>query len=114
MTEDADDLAAAATVETPLVRSGLSARALSALEPFGVQTVGDLLAVDPARLSRLSGTAEAIRRQIKQRAAEWRRRLGAPKRPGSWKPVRPDTQPGPQDIAEQLLAGFPEPSKAPQ
>lgn len=104
MTEDADDLAAAATVETPLVRSGLSARALSALEPFGVQTVGDLLAVDPARLSRLSGTAEATRRQIKQRAAEWRRRLGAPKRPGSWKPVRPDTQPGPQDIAEQLLA----------
>ena len=104
VTEDADDLAAAATAETPLVRSGLSARALSALEPFGVQTVGDLLAVDPARLSRLSGTAEATRRQIKQRAAEWRRRLGAPKRPGSWKPVRTDTQPGPQDIAEQLLA----------
>jgi serine/threonine protein kinase len=104
VTEDAGELAAAATVETPLLRSGLSARALSALEPFGVQTVGDLLAVDPARLSRLSGTAEATRRQIKQRAAEWRKRLGAPQRPRSWKPVRPDTQPGPHDIAEQLLA----------
>lgn len=102
VTSDAGVLAAAATVTTPLTHSGLSARALSALEPFSVRTVGDLLAVDPARLSRLSGTAEPTRREVKQRAAEWRKRLGAPKRPGAWRPKAGSDDP--RDAAEELLA----------
>ena len=56
---------------------GLSARALSALEPYGVATVGDLVAVDPVRLNRLSGVAEATRREVKARARQWRDKFGA-------------------------------------
>lgn len=74
--EDADDLADRAGIGTPLTEAGLSARGLSALEPFRVKTVGDLLAVDAVRLNRLSGVAEATRREVKKRANAWRRRLG--------------------------------------
>jgi serine/threonine protein kinase len=74
---DADERAAAADPATPLAGAGLSARALSALEPYGVTTVGDLIAVDPVRLNRLSGVAEATRREVKTRARQWRDRFGA-------------------------------------
>lgn len=74
--EDADDLADRAEIGTPLTEAGLSARGLSALEPFRVKTVGDLLAVDAVRLNRLSGVAEATRREVKKRANAWRRRFG--------------------------------------
>ena len=50
--------------------------ALSALEPYGVVTVGDLVAVDPVRLNRLSGVAEATRREVKSRARQWRDKFG--------------------------------------
>lgn len=76
-TDDADARAAAATAETRLVESGLTARALSALEPLDLVTVADLLAVDPVRLSRMSGVANATRREITARAKAWRVRLGA-------------------------------------
>lgn len=100
-----DQRAETATGATRLVDAGLSARALSALEPFHVVTVADLLAVDPARLSRLSGTAEATRVEIKRRAAEWRKRLGGPKRRSGWHWVRYDaTLPSPHDVADRLLA----------
>ncbi len=62
---------------TPLTEAGLSARALSALEPFGVVTVGDLVAIDPVRLNRLSGVAEPTRKEVKERAKRWRDRFGA-------------------------------------
>ncbi|MDT0212472.1 BREX system serine/threonine kinase PglW [Rothia sp. ARF10] len=74
--ESADRLAAAATLATPLRESGLTARALSALEPYAVATVQDLLTVDPVRLSRLQGVANATRLQISARIKEWRARLG--------------------------------------
>ena len=74
--DDADECAARAEPATPLAESGLSARALSALEPFGVATVGDLVAVDPVRLNRLSGVAEATRREVKARARQWRDKFG--------------------------------------
>ena len=74
--EDADELADRAELGTPLTEAGLSARGLSALEPFRVKTVGDLLAVDAVRLNHLSGVAEATRREVKKRANAWRRRLG--------------------------------------
>ena len=74
--DDADESAATAEPATPLAEAGLSARALSALEPYGVVTVGDLVAVDPVRLNRLSGVAEATRREVKARARQWRDKFG--------------------------------------
>jgi serine/threonine protein kinase len=75
--DDAGELAAKAEPETPLAEAGLSARALSAVEPLGVVTVADLVAVDPVRLNRLSGVAETTRREIKARARQWRDAFGA-------------------------------------
>jgi serine/threonine protein kinase len=73
--DDADERAAAARLDTPLAEAGLSARALSALEPLGITTVGDLVAIDPVRLNRLSGVADATRRAVKRRARAWRDRF---------------------------------------
>ncbi|MCC3270094.1 BREX system serine/threonine kinase PglW [Arthrobacter gengyunqii] len=73
---NADELVAAATVATLLERSGLSARALSAVEPLGVATVGELLAVDPVRLTNLSGVAQSTRREVSLRAKTWRQKFG--------------------------------------
>jgi serine/threonine protein kinase len=74
--DDADALATSAGTSTPLTRAGLSARALSAIEPFGVTTVGDLVAIDPVRLNRMSGASDPTRREVKQRAKQWRDRFG--------------------------------------
>ena len=74
--DDAESRAAAATLTTPLAESGLSARALSALEPFSVATVGDLARLDPGRLSVISGVAEPSRKEVRTRAKQWRERLG--------------------------------------
>ncbi|MDN5916638.1 MAG: BREX system serine/threonine kinase PglW [Pseudonocardia sp.] len=72
-----DRRAQAASVTTPLNESGLSARALSAVEPLRVATVGELLAIDRVRLNRLPGVAEATRKEITEQARAWRDRLGA-------------------------------------
>jgi hypothetical protein len=45
------------------------------LEPLGVVTVGDLAAIDPVRLNRLAGVAEATRREVKAWAKAWRKRF---------------------------------------
>jgi len=74
--EATDEVAARATLATLLTDSGLTARALSALEPYAAQTVGDLLTIDPVRLSRLPGVANSTRLQISRRIKEWRQRLG--------------------------------------
>ena len=74
--DDADQLAANAKPQTLLTDAGLSARALSALEPYAVHTVGDLIAVDPVRLNHMSGVAEPTRREVKSRAQQWRKQLG--------------------------------------
>ena len=68
---------ATAEPSTLLAEAGLSARALSALEPFGAATVGDLLALDPVQLNRLAGVADVTRREIKARARDWRDRPAA-------------------------------------
>ncbi|MFK3981379.1 BREX system serine/threonine kinase PglW [Micromonospora sp. NPDC050397] len=97
--ESYDELAAQATLTTPLRDSGLTARALSALEPYAVQTVGELLTVDPVQLSRLQGVANATRLQITSRIKEWRARLGAE--------IRTTERGGPEltptDAADMLL-----------
>ena len=74
---DADARFESAQPVTPLAEAGLSARALSALEPLGVATVGDLVAIDPVRLNRLSGVAEPTRKEVKGRAKRWRSRFAA-------------------------------------
>jgi serine/threonine protein kinase len=84
-TDDPDALAAVATLDTPLDRSGLSNRALSAVERLDVSTVGELLAVPGGALTRLAGTNEATRRELRTRTKAWRERLGTPARP-----VQPD------------------------
>lgn len=71
-----DAQAAAATLSTALAASGLTARALSALEPEHITTVGELLATDAVRIARLRGVADATRKQINRRIKEWRQRLG--------------------------------------
>ncbi len=74
---DADGLALRATRDTPLSEAGLSPRALSALEPLRLRTVGDMLAVPAFNLSRLRGSNEATRREIRARAKAWRERLAS-------------------------------------
>lgn len=100
---DADELAAKAGLATPLGQAGLSARALSALEPWSVATVGDLLAVDPVRLNQLSGVADSTRREVKQRARQWRERLGSELRPQE--PAGQAALPSARAIAEILEEG---------
>lgn len=73
---DTDERAARAVTTTALADSGLSARALSAVEPLRVATVGELLAIDRVRLNRLAGVAEATRREVTDHARAWRERLG--------------------------------------
>lgn len=75
--DDPDAVAAAAGPRTPLAEAGLSARAISAVEPFAVATAGDLAALDPMRLNAFSGVAEATRREVKERAAQWRAAFSA-------------------------------------
>src|SRR5712691_2566041 len=74
--DDADQLAANAQPQTLLTEAGLSARALSALEPYAVHTVADLIAVDPVRLNHMSGGAEPTRREVKSRSQRWRKQVG--------------------------------------
>ena len=101
--EDAAERQAAADASTRLVEAGLSARALSALEPLAVLTVGDLVAVDPVRLSRLPGVAEATRIEVRRAATGWRTRLGSAVLPERRGALRQTQLPDPTDAAETLL-----------
>ena len=67
--------------DTELNWAGLSARALSALNQYDVVTVADLLAIDPVRLNRMPGVADATRREVKERVRAWREQLGTPAKP---------------------------------
>ncbi|GAA4873532.1 BREX system serine/threonine kinase PglW [Serinicoccus chungangensis] len=100
--DDADELADAATLDTPLAKAGLSARALSAIEPLGVTTVGDLVAVDPVRLNQLSGSADATRKEVKRRAKQWRTRFADAVR-GLAAPSTAASLPSPVDAAQLLM-----------
>lgn len=100
--DNADELAQAATLDTPLHKAGLSARALSAIEPLGVRTVGDLVAVDAVRLNQLSGSADVTRREVKRRAKQWRTRFADAVR-GVAPPTSATSLPSPLDAAELLI-----------
>ncbi|WP_349426543.1 BREX system serine/threonine kinase PglW [Microbacterium sp. LWS13-1.2] len=73
--EDADEIAERALPDTLLPQSGLTPRALSALEPFRLKTVGDLAALDTSRLSRFTGIVDATKREIRGRAKQWREKF---------------------------------------
>ncbi|NJC84890.1 BREX system serine/threonine kinase PglW [Planosporangium mesophilum] len=60
------------TRDTPLDLVNLTERARSALERFGVRTVGDLVDYDPMALSRLAGVPQATKTEIRRRAKELR------------------------------------------
>lgn len=70
-----DDLADAATLDTPLERAGLSARALSGVSRLDVATVGQLLGVHPTRINSIRGLGETYRKEIQARIRSWRSRL---------------------------------------
>lgn len=106
LADDAEARATEATPETLLAASGLSARALSALEPYHVNTVGDLVALDPVRLNRLAGVAEATRKEVKERARGWRDRLGSAVLGRTITTTTATGVPTPQQAAELLLAGL--------
>lgn len=101
--DNAEDLVNTAKLETRLVKAGLSARALSAIEPLGVDTVGDLVALDAVRLNTLSGTGVDTRSEVKSRAKQWRTKFSDAIR-GMPSPSSATSLPSPQDAAEVLLA----------
>lgn len=74
--DDRDALAGAATLDTPLVDSGLTPRAVSALERYDVTTVGELLALGGYETSKIARVSEATRKEIRRRAKQWREALG--------------------------------------
>ncbi|HHV21224.1 MAG TPA: BREX system serine/threonine kinase PglW [Propionibacterium sp.] len=93
-----DELANAATLTTPLAKSGLSARALSLVEPLRLRTVGDLTAVPLFRVNQLSG-ASSTREEVMARARQWTARLGS----GVPRQTEPSDLPSLADIAHTLI-----------
>ncbi len=77
-TEANDELAEAADLDTPLEKSGLSARARSAAARLDVTTVGGLLGVHPTKINSIRGLGESYRKEIQARIKEWRARLSVP------------------------------------
>lgn len=74
--DDARDAAAeAATLDTPLVKAGLSARALSALSRVQARTVGELIRTSPIQLNSIPGMGEQYRKEVQRRVRQWRARL---------------------------------------
>lgn len=76
-TGGSDNLADSATLETPLERAGLSARALSAVSRLDVATVGQLLGVHPTQINSIRGLGETYRKEIQARIRGWRSRLSS-------------------------------------
>ena len=80
-------LADAATLDTPLERAGLSARALSAVSRLDVATVGQLLGVPPDRINSIRGLGETYRKEIQARIRGWRSRLSGAGEAGADQPM---------------------------
>lgn len=73
--EASAEMAAAATLSTPLASAGLSARQLSALSRLGVTTVGELLDQPSFRVNAIPGMGEKVRKSIAAQVRDWRQRL---------------------------------------
>lgn len=93
--------AEAATADTPLADSGLSARALSAIEQLGVATVGDLAQVDGVTLNSLRNRNALTKAEVSKLVGIWRRKFA---KRGGWRPAAEATEwDHPLDAAELLL-----------
>lgn len=81
--QDPAALRAAATLETPLVAVGLSARAANALERINAQllTVEDFIGYPIFRLNRLRGVGMETRDELREAFHDLRNRLGTQERP---------------------------------
>ena len=95
----------ALTRDTPLDLVGLTARARSALERFGVRTVGDLVDYDPFTLSRLEGVPQATKTEIRRRAKELRLHFG-PAAPAELEAGPPEAERAPARSIDSLAAGL--------
>ena len=93
-----DEIADAATLDTPLERAGLSARALSAVSRLDVATVGQLLGVHPTQINSIRGLGEKYRKEIQARIRVWRSRLS-----GSTEQVDADRPMGTERLVDLLL-----------
>jgi serine/threonine protein kinase len=94
------------TRDTPLDLVGLSARARSALERFGIRTVGELVSYDAAALNRLEGVPQATKTEIRRRAKELRHIFGPGAAPAPAVPAASPATGGARSIEallEQLL-----------
>ncbi|MBB1502070.1 BREX system serine/threonine kinase PglW [Propioniciclava sp. MC1683] len=98
---DADALAEQATADTPLAQSGLTPRAISAVEQLKVTTVGELAQVDLVKLNNLSGVARPTKQELTARNRVWRSKFQtkAAWRPDETRPPLPD----PYESADLLL-----------
>jgi serine/threonine protein kinase len=93
-----DELADAATLDTPLERAGLSARALSAVSRLEAATVGQLLGVHPMQINSIRGLGETYRKEIQARIRGWRSRLS-----GTTGQVNADQPMGTERLVRLLL-----------
>ncbi|GAA1228676.1 BREX system serine/threonine kinase PglW [Prauserella halophila] len=97
-----------ATLDTTLGESGLSARAISVVEPAGVGTVADLLELDSTRLNRLlDRETKTTGEEIRKRITAWRKEFGpqlADRRGRGKRGDDANTMPDPISAAELLAS----------
>jgi len=70
-------LRAKATLDTPVVALGLSARAVNALDYESVLTVNDFISLPPLAINSMRGVGVETRRELVDAQRDLRRRLGA-------------------------------------
>ncbi|GAA4227842.1 BREX system serine/threonine kinase PglW [Actinomadura meridiana] len=74
----ARDIAAeAATLETPLIATGLSPRAMAVAAGFNATTVGQLLDVPPYQISKARGAGAVAKKELNRRHKQWTTALRA-------------------------------------
>ncbi|ASU81706.1 serine/threonine protein kinase [Nocardiopsis gilva YIM 90087] len=82
--QEARELAAeTAELDTPLGAAGLSPAAESAANALGATTVGELLEIQPYKISKARGTGRRSRKELNLRHRQWRNRLGQQAAAGS-------------------------------
>lgn len=102
---DTEQKVASATLDSTLGEAGLSARAISVLEPEGVGSVADLLGLDSTRLNRvLASEIKSTREEIRKRLTAWRKEFGAQLKARTGRGGEPSTLANPMIAAEQLVA----------
>lgn len=87
---------------------GLSPKARSALERFGVSTVAELIGHDAMALSRLGGVSKATKQEITRRAADMRMLFPTQEPVAAW--VAEVTGRGLERLADMLAPALPRPT----